>query len=272
MCFPKRWQATASYSLGFRAPAFLELTCADPDAPCVGLQAGVAPDATLTRLRAVRSRAWEAGLHGTPLPGLTASLTAYRIDLGHDIYSVTPTGSTSVYFQNVGDTRRQGLEAALRLRRRAVDADAAYTLTRATFESDLDLATPRLVGASQAVRRGADLPLVPRHRIDVGLRVRPRDWVTLEVGALWVGSQVARGDEANETPRLPGYAVARAGAEVRWGPWTASLRLQNLLDRRSLTFATFAPDRASPPGAPAVPFQTPGAPLRWVAGLRWERQ
>jgi hypothetical protein len=52
---------------------------------------------------------------------------------------------------------------------------------------------------------------------------------------------------------------------------TACLAWPAEVDRRSPTFATFAPDRATP-GGPAVPFQTPGAPLRWVAGLRWERE
>src|SRR5574337_813246 len=43
-----------SYSQGFRVPAFLELTCAQPDSPCVGLQAGVAPDTGFFKLSPVR--------------------------------------------------------------------------------------------------------------------------------------------------------------------------------------------------------------------------
>src|SRR2546430_6461581 len=44
----------ASYSEGFRAPAFLELTCAGPGAVCPGLQVRVAPDPPL---KAVAGRA-----------------------------------------------------------------------------------------------------------------------------------------------------------------------------------------------------------------------
>jgi outer membrane receptor protein involved in Fe transport len=268
--FAPRWLATASWARGFRAPAFLELTCADADAPCIGLQAGVAPDATFTRLSAVRSRALEAGLQVAPLRGLTATLSAFRVDLGDDIYAVTPAGTTVVYFQNVGATRRQGLEASLRLRRGRLDVDASYAYTRATFERDLtDLATSRTPDGTQLVERGDDLPLTPRHRLDLAARVRPWAWLTLEAGARFVGSQAYRGDEANEAPRLPAYLVARSGLEVLWGRWAASLRIQNLLDRRYETFGTFARDGKAP-GQPVVAFLTPAPPLRVVAGIRWE--
>jgi outer membrane receptor protein involved in Fe transport len=269
--FAPQWLATASWTRGFRAPAFLELTCADAQASCVGLQAGVAPDATFTHLRAVRSQAVEAGLQASPLQGLTASLAAFRVDLSDDIYAVTPAGTTLVYFQNVGATRRQGLEAALKLRRRQLDLDLGYGYTRATFETALDdLATSRTPDGKQAVRPGADLPLTPRHRLELAARLRPWPWLSLEAGGRWVGPQVYRGDEANQAPRLPGYLTFRGGIEARWTEWTASLRLENLLNRRYETFGTFAPDGKAGTPAPVVPFLTPGAPLRLVLGLRWE--
>jgi outer membrane receptor protein involved in Fe transport len=266
--FAPHWLAAASYSEGFRAPAFLELTCADPDAPCIGLQAGVAPDATFRKLRPVRSRALEARLSTPAWAGLSATAAAFRVDLRDDIYGVTPNGTTLVYFANVGPTRRQGMEATLRLRGRLVDADATWAFTRATFESDLQLASPRVSGGPQEVRRGATLPMVPRQRADVEVRLKPQAWWSVEAGLTWVGRQVLRGDEANEAARLPAYLVARAGVEARWGEWTASVRAQNLLDARFETFGTYAVDgRGS--GLP-VPFLTPGAPLRVIAGLRWE--
>jgi outer membrane receptor protein involved in Fe transport len=269
--FAPQWLASASYSEGFRAPAFLELTCADPAAPCVGLQAGVAPDATLTRLRPVRSRSLEAGVTGSPLAGLVATAAAFRTDLGDDIYGVTPAGTNQVFFQNVGSTRRQGLELTLQLRSRILDLDAAYAYTRATFESDLTLATPRTAGGVEAVPRGAQLPLTPRHRLDLAARVRPVGGLTLEAGLLWVGSQFLRGDEANQASRLAPHAVARAGVVYERGSWMVSLRAVNLLDARYQTFGTYAVNgRLGIDPPPTEPFLTPGPPLRIVAGLRWE--
>ncbi len=264
----RRLSAAASWSDGFRAPAFLELTCADPLAPCVGLQAGVAPDATLTHLRPVRSRSFEAGVTTAPADGVTAALNAFRIDLHDDIYSVPAADATSLYFQNVGDTRRQGLEATLRAERGPASVEVGYAFTRATFESDVTLATPRLPAGVEEVHPGDRLPMVPEHQLDVEGRVRPRKWLELSAGVHWVGPQPFRGDEANVAPMLPAYTVVRAGAEARWGRWSAALRATNLLDAKYETFGTYATNGRSPTGG-IEPFLTPGPPIRVFLTLRW---
>jgi hypothetical protein len=47
------------------------------------------------------------------------------------------------------------------------------------------------------------------------------------------------------------------------------VRVANLLNSSYQTFGTFAPDGRIA-GQPIVPFLTPGLPLRFVAGIRWE--
>ena len=263
------WLVSASWTAGFRAPAFLELTCADPAAPCVGLQAGLAPDPTLTSLRPVRSRSLEAGVSGSPFGGLTATLTAFRADLRDDIYSVVAPGTTRVYFQNVGETRRTGLEMALRLERGAFDVEAGYAYTRATFRGNFVLATPRTPDGTEAVRPGAQLPLTPNHHLRLEAGAQALQWLTLSAGFDYVGSQYFRGDEANVAPKVAPYLILRTGAEAHWRAWTATLRAVNVLDARYETFGAFAPDGRSP-GRPIEPFLTPGAPIRVVLGLRWD--
>jgi len=267
--FAPHWLVSTSWTAGFRAPAFLELTCADPAAPCVGLQAGLAPDPTLTSLRPVRSRSLEAGVSGSPFGGLTATLTAFRADLRDDIYSVVAPGTTRVYFQNVGETRRTGLELALRLERGAFDVEAGYAYTRATFRGNFVLATPRTPDGTETVRPGAQLPLTPKHHLRVEARAQALQWLTLSAGFDYVGSQYFRGDEANVAPKLAPYLILRTGAEARWRAWTATLRAANVLDSRYETFGAFAPDGRAP-GRPIEPFLTPGAPIRVVLGLRWD--
>ncbi len=267
--FSPRWLASASYTQGFRAPAFLELTCADPAAPCVGLQAGVAPDTSLAPLRPVRSRSLEAGVSWSPLDDVTATLNIFRIDLHDDIFAVTTPGTTWVVFQNVGDTRRQGVELALRGERGGVEVEGNYAYTLATFESELSLATPRSAAGVETVRRGAELPLTPNHRLSLDCRVHALPWLKLSAGLLYVGSRYFLGDEANVAQKVAPYVVVRGGAEARWRTWTAFLRATNLLNTPFETFGTFAPNgRVS--GQPIEPFLTPGPPLRVVAGLRWE--
>ncbi|HEY6001671.1 MAG TPA: TonB-dependent receptor [Anaeromyxobacter sp.] len=265
--FASRWLASASYSGGFRAPAFLELTCADVTSPCIGLQSGVAPDTSFTLLRAVRARSLEAGLSTSPFDDVSVAVTAFRIDLHNDIFAVTLPDTTKVVFRNVGDTRREGLELKLRCAVGPLALEGSYAYTLSTFQSDVpQLATP--LGGSENVPRGAELPMSPRHRAALGGRLRALSWLDLSAGLHYVGSQRYLGDEANVAPRLPAYAVLGAGAEARWRTWGAFVRATNLLDARYEVFGTFARNgRAA--GGPVEPFLTPGAPLRVFAGLRW---
>jgi iron complex outermembrane recepter protein len=266
----RRWSASTSWSDGFRAPAFLELTCADPAAPCVGLQAGVAPDATFTHLRPVRSRSFDAGVKVTPVPSFGASLNVFRVDLHDDIYGVTAANTNEVWFQNVGDTRRQGLELSADARRGPVELEASWTYTRATFESDFQMATPR-TGGEEDVRRGDRIPLVPDHVVDGEARVRALRWLVLSAGFRHVGSQRLRGDESNVAAPLPAYDLVRAGAEARFGRWTTAVRATNLLNARYETFGTYSVDaRNGGVDSRPVPFLTPGAPVRLVVTMRWE--
>ena len=267
--FAPHWLVSASYAAGFRAPAFLELTCADPDAPCVGLQTGLAPDPTLTSLRPVRSRTIEAGVSGSPLQNVTATLTAFRANLHDDIYSVVAPGTTRVYFQNIGDTRRTGFELALRIDRGPVEVETSYAYARATFGGNFVLATPRTADGVERIRSGAQLPLTPNHHLRLEARARALAWLTLSSGFDYVGSQYFRGDEANEAPKLEPYLIVRVGAEARWRAWTATLRAVNLLNARYETFGVFAPDGRAQ-GRPVEPFLTPGSPIRVVLGLRWD--
>lgn len=255
----------ASYAEGFRAPAFLELTCAGPGAVCPGLQVGVAPDPPL---HAVTARSWEVGTQARPLTWLDVELSGFRTDVSDDIFSVAPTGTTGVFFQNVGRTRREGVELALRVRAvEGVETFVNYTFTRATFQERTELATP-LPPGQQTVRPGDSLALVPRHRLNAGVVYRPWPWLALSVDARWVGAQVLRGDEANRHDPLPAYWVTNAGATVKVRGVEAFVRVNNALDDRHATFGTFAVNgRAA--GAPVERFLTPGLPLNVLAGVSY---
>src|SRR5207237_2095170 len=99
----------ASYAEGFRAPAFLELTCAGPGAVCPGLQVGVAPDPPL---HAVTARSYEIGVQARPLAWLDVDLSGFRTDVSDDIFSVAPTGTKGGLLLYVASTVRGGWEHA----------------------------------------------------------------------------------------------------------------------------------------------------------------
>jgi iron complex outermembrane recepter protein len=259
-----------SFSQGFRAPALLELTCASPAAICPGLQAGTAPDPPL---KPVRVTSYEIGLRTRPLPWLSGQLSAYRTEVFDDIFSISPAGTTGVYFQNVGRTRRQGVEATVRGRpARWIEAAATYALIDATFEEDVMLATARRTSTcggtscTELVRAGSEFPLVPRHRFHAGLELHPRDWLSLSLSGTLVGAQRLRGDEENVAAKLDPYFTVDGAIGVSAGGFLGSIRIVNLLDASYSTFGTFA-QNAKLPGAPVEPFLTPGRPFQIFVGV-----
>ena len=260
----------ASWSQGFRAPALLELTCAGPAAICPGLQAGTSPDPPLQPVRAV---SYEIGARTRPLGWLSAQASAYRIDVLDDIFSISPAGNTGVYFQNVGRTHRQGVEATLRGKLAEwIDATLSYAFTDARFDEEVVIATPRRTAdcaappCTERVRAGSEFPLVPRHRARAGVDLHPFRWLSVSLSGAFVGAQRLRGDEENVAPRLDPYFSLDGGVRVEAGGFAAWIRFTNLLDARYSTFGTFAPN-PKVPGAPVEPFLTPGRPFQAFAGV-----
>jgi len=261
-----------SWSQGFRAPALLELTCAGPAAICPGLQAGTAPDPPLKPVRATN---YEIGFRTRPAAWVSGQVSAYRTDVLDDIFSVSPAGTTGVYFQNIGRTRRQGIEASVRGKPAGwLGAWVTYALTEASFEEDVTLATPRPTsecsGASciERVRAGSEFPLVPLHRAGAGLELHPYSWLSLSLSGTFVGAQRLRGDEENVAAKLDPYVSLDGGVRASAAGFVAWIRFSNLLDSRYSTFGTFAPNPKQP-GTPVEPFLTPGRPFQVFAGVSY---
>lgn len=268
----KDYEFYFSYSQGFRAPAFLELTCASAAAACPGLQAGSAPDPPL---KAVKATNYEVGFRAQPTPWLAGELSLFRTDVSDDILSVSPTGTTAVFFSNIGDTRRQGVELGLRGKWQALlEAYANYTYTEATFQNDVTLFTPRLTPGCAAppctefVRVGHDLPLIPRHRLNAGLDLHVTRWLTVSFAMSYAGTQRLRGDEANVEAPLKDYVVLRGGLSARWKALTGFVWVNNLLNSHYETFGTFAAN-SKLPGAPVERFLSPAPPINVLAGLSY---
>ena len=257
--------AYATYAQGFRAPAFLELTCAGPGAVCPGLQVGVAPDPPL---KAVKAQSFEIGAHARIASWLRAEISGYWTDLTDEIFAITPTGTTGVFFQNVAKTRRQGVEAGLRGRFSGVlEPYLNYAFTRATFQSRAELSTPVPPG-TETVQPGDRLPLVPEHRINLGADYRPWPWLTLTLGAGWVSSQFLRGDEVNQQKPLDSYWFTQGGASVKWRGLEGFVQINNVLNAKYETFGTFAPNGLQP-GNPVERFLTPAQPINFLAGIQY---
>ena len=253
-----------SVSRGFRAPAVVELACADPQAACP-LPFALGPDPAL---KPVVATTYELGWRlRAPAGGrIEASADVYRTDVRDDIFFIAST-VTGGYFQNIGATRRSGVELALQWRGPAgLRAYANYGYTRATFETTATLATTRDT-AGETVTPGDKLPMVPDHRVNAGLAVPilrsqgTETGVSLMTGldARYVGRQWLRGDEENATRQLCDYTVADLSLTLSWRDFELRGAVRNLFDRRVYTFGTFA-ENPTAPGTPVQRWLTPGPP------------
>jgi outer membrane receptor protein involved in Fe transport len=202
------------------------------------------------------------------LAWLDVDVSGFWTEVADDIFAVAPAGTTGVFFQNIGRTRRQGIEAGVRGRfGRLVEGYLNYGFTRATFQDRIQLATP-LPPGTEEIRPGDSLALVPRHRVNAGVACHPWSWATLSLDVRYVTSQFLRGDEVNRQRPVSAYWVADVGASVRTAGLEAFVKIRNALDQRYETFGTFAVNGREA-GHPVQRFLTPAPPINFLAGLQY---
>lgn len=265
----------AGYAENSRNPTPAELSCADENAPCSLANFFVADP----HLRQVVARTWEIGASGRGrLAGWQASwlLSGYRTTNTDDIQHIASRIRGRAYFQNIGRTRRQGAELTTRASKGGWQVSASYAFTDARFLDPLVLSSPSNPFAAADgtinVRPGDRLPGIARHGLSLAADYAGKGW---SLGADMIVRSGVRlvGDEANEVPEVPGYAVfnARAALQIVRG---VSLfgEVRNLFDRKYATFGTFAEiDEvylAEAPDAQDPRALGPAAPRRWSVGVK----
>ena len=235
--------AYAGYSEANRAPTPLELACADPARPCI-IGAFLIADPPLKQ---VISRTVEAGFRGTKelnIGTLGWKVGAFRATNADDILAIPSPLQGFGYFQNVGRTRRQGIEAQVNLTSKTLQLYASYALVDARFLDALELnshspfADP--VTGNIQVLPGNRIPAIPRNRVKFGVDYSVTDAFKVGGDALFVGSQYFVGDGSNQAARLPGYSVFNVHASYQINK-TFQLygRVDNILDNRYATYGTF---------------------------------
>jgi outer membrane receptor protein involved in Fe transport len=253
----------ANYSQSYRAPTAIELTCANPEAPCP-IPTAIVDDPPLTP---VKGKTWETGLRWSLLPNLHSSLTFYRTDLEDDIlFRNEPQSRVLGFFQNVEATRRQGIEFLLKGAWSRGQWFANYTLTDATFEADTTLFTVANEDRVALVQKGDTLPLVPYHRINGGVEFFLTPQWSLRFDAAYVGSQHLRGDEANEHKRLDPYFVANAQVSYRYREVEVFFRLENMFDADYESYGALFENTLDDTGVER--FLGSGAPLGAFGGVQ----
>lgn len=271
----------ASAGQGMRVPSPVELTCADPAAPCS------LPNEFLADppLKPVIARTIELGVRARPAASLRWSAALYRSVLKDDIQFVTSGGAINAgFFQNVGRTLRQGFELAADAELGRFELRAAYGIVRAVYLDSLRLHSPNNSSADAAgdidVAGGDRLPGIARQSVKLHAQWNAPAGVTIGLGWNWFDRQYARGDENNQDVHGPLRAYHVTYLHARWKPapgWELSLKVDNLFDRRYETFGVLGENFFSGPGAGFSPatataeqFRSPGAPRSAWVSLRYE--
>ena len=235
--------AYAGYSEANRAPTPLELACADPARPCL-IAAFLVSDPPLKQ---VVSRTVEVGLRGTKelsIGTLGWKVGAFRATNADDILAIpSPELQGFGYFQNVGRTRRQGIEAQVNLTSKTLQLYASYALVDARFLDPLQVGSNSPFADENGnvqILPGNRIPAIPRNRIKFGIDYSVTDAFKVGGDALFVDSQYFVGDDSNQAQRLSSYAVFNLHASYQINKmFQIYARADNVFDNRYATYGTF---------------------------------
>jgi outer membrane receptor protein involved in Fe transport len=270
--------AYAGYSEANRAPTPLELGCADPARPCL-IAAFLVSDPPLKQ---VVARTVEAGLRGSKdlnVGTLGWKFGAFRTNNTDDILAIpSPVLQGFGYFQNVGSTRRQGIEAEVTLKSKTLQLYASYALVDARFLDALQVGSNSPFADANGnvqIVPGNRIPAIPRNRVKAGFDYSITDAFKVGGDALFVSSQYFVGDESNQAQRVPSYAVFNLHASYQIDKtFQVYARADNVFDNRYATYGTFFDTGAVPNfsngGAPFTDPRSlsPARPRAFYTGLR----
>jgi iron complex outermembrane recepter protein len=278
----------AGYSEGSRAPTAIELGCADPNAPCK-LPNALASDPPLEQ---VVAKTWEAGVRGKH-GDISWSAALYRTTLHDDIQFVASTASGAGFFDNVGETRREGAEFRLEGRHGWFEWSASYSYVDATFQSPITLLAENNSTADAngfiTVEPGDRLPLVPRHTLKFDGEFRATHAWAIGANVVAVSDQFVRGNENNAHQgngtdflgdgQVSGYAIVNLHTRyMLTDGWELFARVDNLFDKKYATggllglnpFDADGRFQADPNDWRHETFFSPGAPFGLWIGVRCE--
>ncbi len=191
-----------------RAPTPLELGCSNPLQPCLIDNALVGDP----NLQQVVTYTFEAGLRGHFKIGegqTNWSVGAYHALNTNDIINVASPIPGHEYFQNAGNTLREGIEASVNYKLDRLNLYANYTYVDATFLNALTLGSPfnpyADANGNISVIPGDHLSGIPDFRFKLGGEYDITKPWKLGADLNVIGSQWLVGDESNQMPKVPAY-------------------------------------------------------------------
>jgi iron complex outermembrane recepter protein len=250
--------AYAGISEGNRTPTASEIECSNPLTPCL-LPTNLAGDPPT--LQQVISHTTEIGLRGRSADlfssgdGLYWNLSVFRTLLHDDIYGIA-TSVSQGFFQNIGDTRRQGVEVGIQYKNAQWSAFANYSYVAATFQSALTVPSPsnpfQDANGNIQVEPGDHLPGIPENRVKIGAEFKPIPNWTVGASFLLVTNFYYVGDESNQLAPIGGYHTVTLFTSYRMGGKVELFAtLNNVLNSKYATWGILSdPTGINAPGIP----------------------
>lgn len=273
------WQATpdvnlyANYSESARAPTPVELACSDPENECR------LPNAFLADppLEQVVAKSFELGVRGA-LPGPVP--LQYRLGYFHTrnqddiIFQAGGASGNQGFFDNIGDTLREGFELNVEGTVARARWFLSYTYLQATFEDSFYSNSPNHPLANEEgnilVDSGDVLPGIPRNSLKLGVDYQFTDALRAGIALSYQSGQYYRGDESNDLPKISGFTTVDLSGEYRISERFSLLaRVSNLFDAEYSSFGLLGePDEVLGDAYDDPRFEGPGAPRAGWIGIR----
>jgi outer membrane receptor protein involved in Fe transport len=217
----------ADYNEASRAPSVIELGCANPAEPC-GLPNDFASD---PGLKQVVARTVEVGLRGNRADQrLNWSADVFHTLNSNDIQFVA-TSTNAGYFDNVGSTRRQGLDLAVGGKEGKLNWHLAYSYVDATFQSSFQVNAASNSTADAdgniLVRPGDRIPLIPQHTGRLVLDFEPNKQWDVGGNLVVASGSYLHGNE-NNANQAGGTNAAGAFISPTGTGWIPSYAVVNL--------------------------------------------
>ncbi|MGP1716088.1 MAG: TonB-dependent receptor domain-containing protein [Methylophilus sp.] len=281
------WQAKenlnffANIAQGTRTPSVIELGCAYDDTPVPGLGGALGPRSIVENrfcslpttlsgdpfLKQIRATTYDIGLRGMIGDNMQWNLGAYQTDLRNDIYFIAVGSPGQGFFDNVGRTRRRGLEAGLSGRKDEWRFSLNYALTEATFQDTFDIPSDANSSSNNVnglgtirVTPGSRMPGVPLQNLNASANYDVTDKWTVGLSMVAHSDSYLRGNENNQHQqgiaqartvfvpgignttvyrqpstnpgKVSGYATFNFQTSYKLGKeWTATMMVNNLFDK-----------------------------------------
>jgi outer membrane receptor protein involved in Fe transport len=245
-----------AYNEGMRAPTSMELGCANENVPCK-LPNAMAGDPPLEK---VVAKTFEAGMRGNLSQNVKWSSAIYRTENHNDIHFIaTNLNSGMGYFDNIGKTRRQGLDTNLAGSAGKLSWNAGYSYLKATYQTNgIALPSPGNSEAEDGVitlNKGDRLTNLPKHALKMRLQYAMTPYWTIGSNVNAFSSVYMRGNENNEhdgtqnedheavlsSGKVSGYAVVNLDTRYKLNNsgWQVFAKANNIFNKKYATGGMF---------------------------------